>query len=60
MFCFMAFYIIARLNTFPDYIREKKNDLYTFIYFANNGTLIASGVNIINFYFQYKKEIIFF
>ena len=50
MFCFMAFYIIARLNTFPDYIREKKNDLYTFIYFANNETLIASGVNIINLF----------
>ena len=49
-FCFMAIYIISRLNQFPEYIRNRKYDLYTFMYFANNGTLIASGINIINIF----------
>jgi hypothetical protein len=46
----MAIYIISRLNQFPEYIRNRKYDLYTFMYFANNGTLIASGINIINIF----------
>ena len=47
IFLFMAIYILIRLNHFPEYIRERKNDLYVFLYFANNGTLIASGINIL-------------
>ena len=47
-FCFIAIYILVRLDKFPDDIKNRKKDLYTFMYFANNGTLIASGVNIIN------------
>ena len=40
-FCFMAIYILARLSKFPDYIKERRYDLYTFIYFANNGNIIV-------------------
>ena len=47
IFCFMAIYIISRLNKFPKSIIEKKYYFYVFIYFANNGTLIASVINII-------------
>ncbi len=50
IFLFMAIYILIRLNHFPEYIRERKNDLYVFLYFANNGTLIASGINIFNIF----------
>ena len=40
-FCFMAIYILARLSKFPDYIKDRRYDLYTFIYFANNGNIIV-------------------
>ena len=50
IFLFMAIYILIRLNHFREDIRNRKNDLYVFLYFANNGTLIASGINIFNFF----------
>ena len=50
IFLFMAIYILVRLCYFPENIQKRKNDLYVFIYFANNGTLIASGINILNIF----------
>ena len=50
IFLFMAIYILVRLSCFPENIQKRKNDLYVFIYFANNGTLIASGINILNIF----------
>ena len=41
IFYLMVIYILVKLNKFPDYIRNRRYDLYTFIYFANNGTLIV-------------------
>ena len=58
IFCLTAIYIISRLNHFPEYIRERKYDLYVFLYFANNGTLIASGINIINI-FDPKSDVLY-
>jgi hypothetical protein len=52
--CFMAIYILLRLSKFPYYIKNRKNDLYIFMYFANNGTLIASGINIIIIFDSYS------
>ena len=57
IFCFMAIYIISSLNKFPKSIRERKYYLYVFIYFANNGTLIASVINIINPWYKIQNKI---
>ena len=51
---FMAIYILLRLSKFPDSIKNRKNDLYIFMYFANNGTLIVSGINIIIIFDSYS------
>jgi len=58
IFCYMEIYVLIRLKRFPDYIRKRKDDLYTFIYFANNGDLITNILHILFFYF-YSIFIIF-
>jgi hypothetical protein len=58
IFCLMAIYFKARLKYFPDNIRNREYDLYVFLYFANNGTLIASGINIFNI-FNPKSDVLY-
>jgi len=54
IFCFMAVYILIRLSKFPDYIRERRYDLYAFIYFGNNGNLI---INIFHTLYLVKYDL---
>ena len=48
-FCILALYIIFKLNSFG-YNQEQKNNVWYFLYMANNGTLIANGINILNIF----------
>ena len=57
IYCFMAIYVLVRLNTFPDDIKNRRYDLYIFIYFGNNGTLIASFFNIVIFFNPYSESL---
>ena len=48
-FVILALYIIFKLNSFG-YNQEQKNNVWYFLYMANNGTLIANGINILNIF----------
>ena len=47
IFFFMGLYIVCSMKNFKD-IENRTDDVWKFMFFANNGILVAAGVNIFN------------
>jgi len=47
IFFFMGLYIICNMKKYPS-VANKTDDVWKFMFFANNGILVASGVNVFN------------
>ena len=47
IFFFMGLYIICTMKQYPE-IASRTDDVWKFMFFANNGILVAAGINIFN------------
>ena len=47
IFFFMGLYIICNMKKYPS-VANRTDDVWKFMFFANNGILVASGVNVFN------------
>ena len=47
IFFFMGLYIICSMKKYPS-IANRTDDVWKFMFFANNGILVAAGVNVFN------------
>ena len=52
IFIFMALYIICKMKKIPQF-ENKTDDVWKFLFFANNGIFIAAGINAFNIRFLY-------
>ena len=52
IFIFMALYIICKMKKIPQF-ENKTDDVWKFLFFANNGIFIAAGINALNIRFLY-------
>ena len=48
IFFFMGLYIVCNMGKYKEIIANRKDDVWKFMFFANNGIFVASGVNIFN------------